>query len=200
MMLLTKLKIATAVLVGLVALVAAGASPSGSDRRGAAPSSSEGDRGLKAGPAATHAAAAGQKVLSPQEEMKRLEGIWAITTMAADGGYLTAKETAKHYEGIGSVTIKGDQITFKLRRMANSRTATMRFWVDPARSPGNIALVDAEDKADQGHLKIALGIYELKGDTLKICYGADRPDKYETKEGDAREIFVLKWAFPLKSP
>jgi hypothetical protein len=41
-----------------------------------------------------------------------------------------------------------------------------------------------------------LGIYELKGDDLKICFvhggGGERPTDFASKEGTAQSLIVLK--------
>jgi RNA polymerase sigma factor (sigma-70 family) len=200
-MLLTKLKIATAVLMGLVGLITAGAGSGGPGGRAEASGPAKGERAVKAGPAETRGAAAGQKALSSQEEMKRLEGIWAITAMAEGGEQASSQEAAKYGEGMGRVVIQGDRMTIKTRVKASRRSVTTKFWVDPTRSPGAIAMVYVPEKPDApDDLPIYLGIYELKGDTLRICAGVDRPDNYESKPGDGRLMMVLKWAFPLASP
>jgi RNA polymerase sigma factor (sigma-70 family) len=190
-MLLTKLKIATAVLVGLVAL-AAGASSGGSNRR--AEASSPANSGKAGGP--------GPKALSPREEMKRLEGTWAITALAEDAAQVTPQDAAKKFESIGRVVIQGDRMTIRTKVSNQNCLNTFRFWVDPERSPGTLAMVDTEKRPpqDEDDRQILLGIYELMGDTLKICVGVDRPDKYEAGAGSGRTMMVLKWAFPVKAP
>ena len=202
MMLLTRLKVATAVLVGLVVLVAAGtvrADRTGRPRRRAR---RKVIGGSKAGPVETRGDNAGRKVLNPQEEMKRLEGVWAITAMAEDAAQVTPQDAAKNFEGIGRVVIQGDRMTIRTNVSNRKEVITLRFWVDPARSPGTMALVNTEErpKEDEDDRKILLGIYDLKGDTLKICVGVDRPDKYEAGAGSGRSMMVLKWAFPAKTP
>jgi RNA polymerase sigma-70 factor (ECF subfamily) len=191
-MLLTKLKIATAVLVGLVALVAAGAGSRGSDRRAEASNPAKGDTGGGPGP----------KVLSPQEEMKRLEGVWAITALAEDAAQVTPQDAAKKFESIGRVVIQGDRMMIRTNVSNQKSSISLGFWIDPARSPGTMALIPADGKVkeDQDDLPILLGIYELKGDTLKICVGVDRPDKFEAGAGTGRMMMALKWAFPVKAP
>jgi uncharacterized protein (TIGR03067 family) len=59
------------------------------------------------------------------------------------------------------------------------------YTTDPTRSPKTIDLV-AQDKTQ-------LGIYELQGDTLRICFassGHPRPTDYETTPGDGRTSAV----------
>jgi RNA polymerase sigma-70 factor (ECF subfamily) len=199
-MLLTKLKIATAVLVGLVAL-AAGASSGGSDRRAEASSPARGDRGVRAGSAETRGDAAGRKALGPREEMKRLEGIWAITALAEGAEQASPQDAAQNGDGMGRVVIRGDRMTIKTHVKGSRSNNTFKFWVDPTRSPRNIAMVRASEKSeDQDDLPILLGIYELEGDTMRICLGVDRPDKFEWGPNDNRMMMVLKWAFPPESP
>jgi uncharacterized protein (TIGR03067 family) len=201
-MVMNELRVVTAVLVGLAGLVAAGASSGGSDRRAEAASPAKGARGGGPGPAETRGDTAGRKALSPQEEMKRLEGIWAITALAEGGEQASPQDAAKAGEGMGRVVIRGDRMTIKTHIKDRRCSITLRFWVDPTRSPGNIAMVRAPEKSEphDDDLPIFLGVYELTGDTLRICAGVDRPDKFEWRPGDGRMMLVLRWAFPPESP
>jgi RNA polymerase sigma-70 factor (ECF subfamily) len=199
-MLMTKLKIATAVLSVLVALGAAGAVSTGSGRRAEAPGPAKRPRSTAA-PAVPRGDASEQKAMDPREEMKKLEGIWAITALAEDGEQASAQQAAKNGNGIGRVVVQGDRMTIKTRG-SNPIGNTFKFWIDSTRCPGTLAMVSIAEKASPGaeDPPIYLGIYELKGDIWKLCLGVDRPEKYETNPGDGRSMMVLKWAFPLESP
>jgi uncharacterized protein (TIGR03067 family) len=73
---------------------------------------------------------------------------------------------------------------------------TLSISVDPTKSPKLISLIPLNDKMeDDGYQPIRLGIYELKGDTLTICSGADRPDSFEVvPDSKNQDLLVLKWA------
>lgn len=68
------------------------------------------------------------------------------------------------------------------------------FKLDPTKKPKTIdmtfpAALDA--KEDQK----VLGIYELEGDTLRLCYGPDRgkrPTELNSKAGSKRSVIVFK--------
>ncbi len=72
----------------------------------------------------------------------------------------------------------------------------MSISVDPTRSPKLISLIPLNDKMeDDGNQPIRLGIYELTGDTLTICSGADRPDRFEVvPDSKNQDLLVLRWA------
>jgi uncharacterized protein (TIGR03067 family) len=62
-----------------------------------------------------------------------------------------------------------------------------KITLDPKKKPARIDLLR------QGLKESALGIYELKGDRLKMCYGEpgkDRPEKFESESGD--RLFLLE--------
>jgi uncharacterized protein (TIGR03067 family) len=124
--------------------------------------------------------------------MKKLEGTWAITDAAEGGTRATAEQKAK---GLGRAIIKGDKMTIKTLGSSGPGT-TLSISVDPTKSPKLISLIPLNDKLeDDGNQPIRLGIYELKGDTLTICCGADRPDSFEVVPGSKnQDLLVLKWA------
>jgi uncharacterized protein (TIGR03067 family) len=72
---------------------------------------------------------------------------------------------------------------------------TLSIAVDPTKSPKLISLIPLNDKLeDDGNQPISLGIYELKGDTLTICAGSDRPDSFEVvPDSKIQDFLVLKW-------
>ena len=118
-------------------------------------------------------------------------GTWAITDAAEGGTRATAEQKEK---GLGRVVIKGDRLTVKNLNSSGPGTV-LSFCIDPSKSPKLISLIPLNDKMeDDGNQPIRLGIYELKGDTLTICAGADRPDNFEVVGGSNRDLLVLKWA------
>ena len=190
-MLMTKLKIATAVL--MVALAAAGTRSFGLSRRAEAASPVKGIEETKSTVVGvqTPGDTDRREALDPQAEVKKLEGTWAITDAAEAGTRATAEQKEK---GLGRVVIKRDRMTVKPLRSSGPGTA-LSFCLDPSKSPKLISLIPLNDKMeDDGNQPIRLGIYELKGDTLTICAGADRPDNFEVVAGSKRDLLVLKWA------
>jgi uncharacterized protein (TIGR03067 family) len=79
--------------------------------------------------------------------------------------------------------------------MGDQQVTTFSFDVDPSHNPKIMGLILLNDKMEEDrHQPIRLGIYELKGDTLTICIGADRPDSFEVAPGSERDLLVLRWA------
>ena len=119
-----------------------------------------------------------------KQEMKLLQGNWVRIYVEADG---KKSEDGKKEPGQAiTLTINGDKYdgeTFKL---------------DPAKSPKHINVSTVDDKGKA----IALpGIYELKGDVLKLCFPfpfegkfdkiGKRPTEFGSKPGgnDVLEVY-----------
>ena len=119
-----------------------------------------------------------------KQEMKKLQGNWVRIYVEADG---KKSEDGKKEPGQAiTLTINGDKYdgeTFKL---------------DPAKSPKHINVSTVDDKGKA----IALpGIYELKGDVLKLCFPfpfegkfdkiGKRPTEFGSKPGgnDVLEVY-----------
>jgi RNA polymerase sigma factor (sigma-70 family) len=191
-MLMTKLKIATAILM-VVALGAAGLSSSSLSRRAEASSPAKGIEEAKPtmGEVQARGSTDHRDGPGPEQEMKTLEGTWAITDGSEGGQRATAEQKEK---GLGRVVIKGDRMTVKPLHSSGPGT-TFMFSVDPSKSPKLIGLIPLNDKNEEDENQmIRLGIYELNGGTLTICAGADRPDNFEMEPGSKRDLLVLKWA------
>lgn len=97
----------------------------------------------------------------------KLQGTWVVVA-SEDGG-----EKQKGQVG-EKVVIAGDRITLHWGK----KSATVRFRLDPSRTPGWIDLVNEQQEPSPG-------IYELNGDTLKICHpegGKVRSDKFESRK------------------
>jgi RNA polymerase sigma factor (sigma-70 family) len=191
-MLMTKLKIGTAILM-LAALGAAGANSSSLSRRAEASSPAQGIEEAKptVGEVPIRGSADHRNGPGPEAEMKTLEGTWAITDASEGGKRATAEEKEK---GLGRVVIKGGRMTVKPLHSSGAGT-TFMVSVDPSKSPKLIGLIPLNDKNEEDESQaIRLGIYELNGGTLTICAGADRPGNFEMEPGSKRDLLVLKWA------
>ncbi len=192
-MLMTKIKIVTAVLM-VVAFGTAGTSSSSLSQRAEASSPAKGIEGAKptVGEVQARGSTDHRDDPGPEDEMKKLEGTWAITDAAEGGTRATAEQKAK---GLGRAIIKGDKMTIKPLGSSGPGT-TLSISVDPTKSPKLISLIPLNDKMeDDGNQPIILGIYELKRDTLTICCGKDRPDSFKVApDSKNQDPLVLKWA------
>ncbi len=88
--------------------------------------------------------------------------------------------------------------SLKFHFKANSMTVVpsepgftyFEFRIDPNAKPASFDLIHA-DGANKG--KTRKGIYELKGDRLKICFGnsVERPTDFSTKTDSGRAMYTL---------
>ena len=114
-----------------------------------------------------------------------LQGRWKITKGEEGGKALPPahlKDDVLH--------IKGNKMT--LVNKAAKETWVMTFKADPSSKPAKLSMKVVKG---MGAGKSAQGIYELHGDTLKICYtpeGKDAPTDFTTTEGGHQMLFVLQ--------
>jgi uncharacterized protein (TIGR03067 family) len=108
--------------------------------------------------------------------LKQIQGTWKFTKMDVDGKAMSAAEVAKR-----NITFTGDK--WVVREDGKSvQEGTHKF--DPAKKPGQLDAIVTEGQ-DKGSTMI--GIYELTGDTMRVCFdtqGKDRPTSFNaTKAG-----------------
>src|SRR5207244_1307339 len=117
-------------------------------------------------------------------EMAALEGEWSMVSGEANGEALP-EEVVKGAKRVS----KGGETTVSLNGEVFMKA---KYTVDPSKKPKAIDYAVTEGMA-QG--KKQLGIYELKGDTLKVCFAApdqERPSDF--KGGEGRILSVWKRA------
>jgi uncharacterized protein (TIGR03067 family) len=114
-----------------------------------------------------------------KDAAKKLEGTWTVDSASRDGKDTTAKGS--------QIVFAGNKMTLKPAKAVESKEDAMTFQVDPAKKPGSI---------DFGYVGKAppntapgKGIYELDGDTLKLCIGP--PDKRPTEFTDKGALFMV---------
>ena len=76
--------------------------------------------------------------------------------------------------------------------LVNDMAAMDLFWTDP---PGHHMKIDAAKNPKQIDVDKWPGIYELKGDDLKVCLdlgGKTRPTDFKTSSGDQFLLLVMK--------
>jgi uncharacterized protein (TIGR03067 family) len=117
------------------------------------------------------------------KDLEKLHGTWSVAS-AQENGKEQAEERTKKL----SIVIKGDVFSFKFE--GQPKTLDMKLKLDPSAKP---KAVDLASTIREG--QVALGIYELDGVQLKVCWsrnGKARPDAFSTKPGDDRIFFTLK--------
>jgi len=110
-----------------------------------------------------------------EDVLKKLQGTWKFVSQEREGKPRPREELAKQ-----TITFARDKWTVR-RDGKVVQAGTHKF--DPGRKPAQVDAVvtDGEDKGST-----MLGIYELKGDTLKVCFdpkGKERPTDFTSKAG-----------------
>jgi uncharacterized protein (TIGR03067 family) len=123
----------------------------------------------------------------PKRDAEQLQGAWEATAYETAGTPATADEVKAF-----RVRVEGDRMT--LTTAAGETKA--EFKLNPSASPKAIDLVLAGGEAKG---KTILGIYEVKGDELKLCVRevperAGRPAGFKTEKGDTNLSVTLKRA------
>jgi RNA polymerase sigma factor (sigma-70 family) len=141
---------------------------------------------LRAARAAQHAGAVtGDKPADkkPATDKERLQGTWQVVELAVQG-----KELQKVPEDDGKrlrAVFKGDQLEWRGNKLT--------YTIDPSKKPKHMDW-------NAGDEEKVLAIYELEGDTLKVCItnpGENRPTEFKSVDGPLatggkEKVFVLK--------
>jgi uncharacterized protein (TIGR03067 family) len=123
----------------------------------------------------------------PADDAKKLEGHWAVVWRAYDGPrsddvnqYLTAQEYM--------VSIKGRAFAIRRARDGYLAEVPLTLKVDGSKNPKEV------DFADKKGRLVYEGIYRIKGDQLKLCYGppGQRPKKFASPKGSGVWLVSLK--------
>jgi uncharacterized protein (TIGR03067 family) len=118
-----------------------------------------------------------------KKELARLQGTWVMEALEVNGENVPAKKLAGT-----TLTIKGDRYITKVKDTAREVT----FKLDPSEKPKAIDMYFPDGPELP---KLSKGIYELDGDTLKVCRhqtpGEDRPRSFVTSAGT--NLFVVTW-------
>ena len=116
-----------------------------------------------------------------EKELKTFQGTWTFESVEAGGKKLPADQ----FKGI-TVTFEGDKYVVK-RGDEVVEAATQKL--DPSKSPKALDVTVAEGP-NKG--AVMLGIYEISGDTLKVCFdpeGKKRPTQFKSESGS--QTFVV---------
>jgi uncharacterized protein (TIGR03067 family) len=114
---------------------------------------------------------------------KDLEGDWVLVSHVYDGKEsppAAVKDTVLTFQGDGAITNTGGGL----------EKAAVK--ADPTRSPKEIDVTPKEGR-DKG--KTFAGVYEVKGDELRVCSsqpGKERPTELLSKAGSGWTLMILK--------
>jgi uncharacterized protein (TIGR03067 family) len=131
----------------------------------------------------------------PKDAMlPKLQGTWVAVSAQANGREFVEKVFK---EMKPTLVISGDKFTATAQLGKNGKvTWTGKIEVGSTKRPLTFDLIDGrlEFAKTKGVMKVAgvKGIYELKADTLKVCYGPERPTAFKTKPDSSRRLYVFK--------
>jgi uncharacterized protein (TIGR03067 family) len=130
-----------------------------------------------------------------KKDLEVLQGTWIVNAMEW-GGKSLPKELMKGYKFV----FAGNKLTWDaaIGMMSKMGKVTARdgefpcdFKIDPAKEPKQIDITLHLKQGD----RTVLGIYEIKGDTLKVCYFASttgkRPVEFSTNDNLSVGLIVL---------
>lgn len=119
-----------------------------------------------------------------EKELKKFQGAWTFESVETGGKKLSAelfKGITVNFEGDKYTVKKGDEVV---------EAATQKL--DPSKSPKTLdsTVTDGPNKG-----MVILGIYEISGDTLKVCFdsaGKKRPTEFKTAVGSSTTLVIHK--------
>jgi uncharacterized protein (TIGR03067 family) len=118
---------------------------------------------------------------APKDDSELIQGTWKVESAVFDG------KPEPAVAGKMTLTFNGKKLVMTEFPLGDA----VFFKLDSTKTPKAIDAGHAEDKTND----IFLGLYELNGDQLKICFtppGGERPTAFESKQGKQAMLLVLK--------
>jgi uncharacterized protein (TIGR03067 family) len=117
-----------------------------------------------------------------KKELAKLEGKWTVTAAERDG---KADDTLK-----GAVRVNsGDKYTLAMK---GGKPFGGTYKIDPTKKPKTMDMMPTDGRYKD---KTLLAIYELDGDTMKVCFaepGKERPTEFSSKPGSGHVCIIQK--------
>jgi uncharacterized protein (TIGR03067 family) len=129
-------------------------------------------------------AASGTDQTDLESELKKFQGTWTVESSTTGGMDLPAADLKAFI-----LTFEGDTHTLK-RGDELVQVGTQKL--DPSKSPKAIDMIMT---AGPNKGAVMLGIYEIDGDTLRVCFdpqGKKRPTEFKSAPGSANFVNVHK--------
>ncbi len=134
-----------------------------------------------------------EKETPEQAELKKLQGLWRVTRLFGDAGEAPPEVIAPmRWEIVGNSIFGQDTPDEK-------RKEQLQFTLDLKSDPKGIDLTGVTGPKEVIGKKVK-GIYELKGNTLRVCLGNERPTEFKVdKKGDGGLIELERIPETIKS-
>jgi uncharacterized protein (TIGR03067 family) len=119
-----------------------------------------------------------------KKDLDAMKGTWKAVSGEEDGKAVQ-EDDAKKFK----LVVDGDKYTFTVEGVSEEQ-GTIKL--DPSQKPRaiDVMILSGDDKGKSQH-----GLYEVEGDTLKLCFtppGRERPKELAGKEGTNATLFVFK--------
>ena len=121
----------------------------------------------------------------PQDDRDRIQGLWTVAAAEVDGQPVTPDSAAwKGFKDL-KLTFRGDRVSNPLVKQEGL------FALDSRATPHTLDMIVLKD----GKSKVLALLYELDGDTLRLCLPLDpdkqdRPKEFTSKSGQI--VLTLK--------
>jgi uncharacterized protein (TIGR03067 family) len=119
-----------------------------------------------------------------EKELKKLQGTWTLESVEVGG----KEQPAADFKGM-TVIFEGDKFTVKA---GDDVIQVGTDKLDPSKSPKTVDFTVTEGLSKGA---VMLGIYEISGDTLKVCFdpeGKKRPTEFKSASGSQTFVNVHK--------
>jgi uncharacterized protein (TIGR03067 family) len=121
-----------------------------------------------------------------KQEMDRFQGTWAPQSSVTEG-----KAAAKEELAVLRLLIKGDRWSYSIGGGPSVFQPEPTFSVNPNVSPKTLDVISVKQKGKN----LLRAIYELKGDSLTICFAvgdAERPKEFKSSAGSRCGVTIYK--------
>ena len=121
-----------------------------------------------------------------KKDLEQLQGTWGLVSAERDGKKASEEEVKKV-----KLVVTGNKFRF-LEGSEVGTSAEGTFTLNATKKP-KATDSTANSGPDKG--KTFLGIYDIEGETHKVCFappGKDRPKKMESEKGSGLLLIVLK--------
>ncbi len=120
-----------------------------------------------------------------KKELEKFAGTWESSELIYNG---------KEHKLKFKIVFKGDQGVVQDNEKVTNEYARIKFQLDSAAKPRAMDITIVAGSQTDAKLE---GIYELKGDELRICakvFGNDRPTEFAAPDGSSIVLLTLKRA------
>jgi uncharacterized protein (TIGR03067 family) len=122
-----------------------------------------------------------------KQEWMKLEGTWTVTQMEVEGKSLLEKGMP-----VPRMTVKGGKITPDSKDVPEGeKLDSSTIKLDPSQKPKTITVPNLKG-GDPKEGVTLIGIYELKGDELRVCAQAVESAKLKEREKERPKAFDSK--------